>query len=70
MFESIDCPESLDIVRRFVEWSNYEGQISFDFRRDARGLSIIECNPRPTAGVHLMPAKTFVDALEAALKSA
>lgn len=63
VFESIDSPESLDIVRRFVEWSNYEGQISFDFRRDAHGLSVIECNPRPTAGVHLMPDKMFVDAL-------
>ncbi|MFO0613253.1 MAG: hypothetical protein U0414_11715 [Polyangiaceae bacterium] len=63
VFESIDCPESLEITRRFVEWSSYEGQIAFDFRRSARGLHVIECNPRPTAGVHLMPGKTFVDAL-------
>lgn len=63
VFESIEDPETLAITQRFAEWSNYDGQIAFDFRRTARGLYAIECNPRPTAGVHLMSSDMFVDAL-------
>jgi predicted ATP-grasp superfamily ATP-dependent carboligase len=63
VFESVDEPEALEIVRRFVEWSGYHGQIGFDFRRTSRGLFVIECNPRPTAGVHLFAGDLFVDAL-------
>src|SRR5262249_21324546 len=34
-----------------------------DFRRGPGGLVALECNPRPTAGVHLMPKAMLVDAL-------
>lgn len=63
VFESVDDPEALEIVRRFVAWSGYEGQLGFDFRKTPDGLSVIECNTRPTAGVHLFGEDTFVDAL-------
>jgi hypothetical protein len=63
VFESIDDPATLEVARRFVESTGYEGQISFDFRKNERGLHLIECNPRPTAGVHLMSGQVFVDAL-------
>jgi predicted ATP-grasp superfamily ATP-dependent carboligase len=64
VFESIDDPDALEYVRRFVEWGGYDGQIGFDFRRTSRGLSVIECNPRPTAGVHLMSEEIFLGAIE------
>jgi predicted ATP-grasp superfamily ATP-dependent carboligase len=63
VFESIVDDEVLAHVQRVVGATGYHGQISIDFRRGARGLAVLECNPRPTAGVHLMPAAVFVDAL-------
>ncbi len=63
VFESIVDGELLESVRRIVAATRYHGQISFDFRRSARGLVVLECNPRPTAGVHLMPARLLVDAI-------
>lgn len=63
VFESVDEPETLSLARRVVEATGYEGQISFDFRRTDRGLVVLECNPRPTAGVHLVPDRALVDAI-------
>jgi predicted ATP-grasp superfamily ATP-dependent carboligase len=63
VFESVDEPEALACAQRVVEATGYHGQISFDFRRGRRGLEVIECNPRPTAGVHLMPDAVLVDAI-------
>jgi hypothetical protein len=34
------------------------------------GLVVIECNPRPTAGVSVMPTKMFVDAVLEPLRGA
>ncbi len=63
LFESVDEPESVMIARTFVEALGYHGQISFDFVRTSRGLVLIECNPRPTAGVFMMPSQAFGDAI-------
>jgi predicted ATP-grasp superfamily ATP-dependent carboligase len=63
VFESIVDPESLAIVERFVEATGYHGQVSFDFMRTERGLVAIECNPRPTAGVSVMPDEMFLHAV-------
>ena len=39
---------------RHLDWT---GQLSFDFRHDAAGrLSVIECNPRATSGLHFFGA--------------
>jgi predicted ATP-grasp superfamily ATP-dependent carboligase len=62
-FVSVDEPETLPIVERFVSATGFHGQISFDFIRDDGGLCIVECNPRPTDGVALMPSRMFVDAI-------
>jgi predicted ATP-grasp superfamily ATP-dependent carboligase len=62
-FESVDAPDVLDAARRVVEATGYHGQISLDFLRTARGLMPVECNPRPTAGVTLMPTDAFVTAV-------
>jgi predicted ATP-grasp superfamily ATP-dependent carboligase len=63
VFESVDDEEVLSCVRRVVEWTGYHGQISMDFRRGPTGLRVLECNPRPTAGVHLMPTPLLVEAV-------
>ncbi len=62
-FESVTEPETLAITRRIVEHLAYDGHISLDFIRTPSGLVLIECNPRPTAGVFVMDSKRYVDAL-------
>jgi hypothetical protein len=63
VFESIADDDVQALVRRLVVRTGYHGQISLDFRRGAAGLMVLECNPRPTAGVHLMEAPVLVDAI-------
>lgn len=62
-FESIDSPESLEAARKVAEATEYHGQLSLDFMETERGLELVECNPRPTAGVYVMPDRMFVDAV-------
>lgn len=63
VFESVREPETLEITRRIVEHTRYHGQISFDFRKQGDRMVLIECNPRPTAGVLFLDAEAFVDAI-------
>jgi predicted ATP-grasp superfamily ATP-dependent carboligase len=63
VFESVDEPECVAIVQRLVEAIHYHGHVSFDFMKTARGMVLIECNPRPTAGIHLMSAALWEAAL-------
>ena len=63
VFESIDDPIALRLAERLAEATRYHGQLSLDFKRTARGHVVIECNPRPTAGVILMPVEMFDQAL-------
>ncbi len=59
-FVSVDEPETLAHVERFVGETGYHGQISFDYLKHDDGVvSMVECNPRPTDGVTLMPADEF-----------
>ena len=52
-FEPVDDAALTGFVRAVCAAMNWTGQIAFDFRRDAGGtLHVIECNPRPTSGVH------------------
>lgn len=52
-FEAVDVAAARAFVAGLVSRLNWNGQISFDFRRDAAGeLHVIECNPRTTSGVH------------------
>jgi hypothetical protein len=62
-FVSVDAPDVVDATRRVVEATGYHGQISIDFLRTPQGLVPVECNPRPTAGVTLMPTEMFIDAM-------
>jgi glutathione synthase/RimK-type ligase-like ATP-grasp enzyme len=63
VFESVDEPECLEIARKIIEETRYHGQVSFDFLRAERGMVLIECNPRPTAGAHLMTPEMLEGAL-------
>jgi hypothetical protein len=63
VFESIDDRDTLRVAERVAEATGYHGQLSLDFHRGSRGLVVFECNPRPTAGVHLMPDDMFVEAM-------
>lgn len=63
VYESIEDPDTLAIARQIADRTGYHGQLSFDFRRTDRGLVLIECNPRPTAGVLVLSSEMFVDAL-------
>ncbi len=54
-FESIDATEALRLIEPVIAELGYTGQISFDFIITDDGLSYVECNPRPTDGVLLMP---------------
>jgi predicted ATP-grasp superfamily ATP-dependent carboligase len=63
VFESVDDLPALEAVQRIVAATRYDGQVSFDFMRTGGGPVLIECNPRPTAGVHVMSAELFEAAL-------
>jgi hypothetical protein len=54
-FESIDAGESLRMIEPIVDKLGYSGQISFDFIVTDDGLSFVECNPRATDGLLLLP---------------
>ncbi len=64
IFESVDEPDTLDHVRRFAEATRYTGQVSFDYLKHPDGLvSMVECNPRPTAGLSVVDHDTLSAAL-------
>ncbi|MEZ4448190.1 MAG: ATP-grasp domain-containing protein [Nannocystaceae bacterium] len=64
VFESLDEPRTLEAAQRIAAHLGYHGQLSFDFMAADDGeLYLIECNPRPTAGVTVMPPEIFVPAV-------
>lgn len=63
VFESVHEPECLEIAQKIVEETSYNGHISFDFMRTDQGMVFIECNPRPTAGAHVMSPEMYEQAL-------
>ena len=60
VFESVVSDETLRVARKVAQATGYEGQLSLDFLRTDRGeLHVIECNPRPCAGLVVMPDAMF-----------
>ncbi|RYZ56566.1 MAG: ATP-grasp domain-containing protein [Proteobacteria bacterium] len=54
VFRQIDDKAIRLWVEKFVAATGYHGMISMDFILNAEGeVAAIECNPRPTSGVHL-----------------
>jgi len=64
-FELVEEPAARDFAAGYVARTGWTGQISFDFRRDAKGaLHAIECNPRATSGLHFFaPSDGLVEAM-------
>lgn len=54
VFRQVDQPAIRSWVENFARKTAYHGIVSFDFIVSPKGeVSAIECNPRPTSGVHL-----------------
>lgn len=52
-FEPAEVPAIEEFVTKFVEKHQFTGQIGFDFMvSDSGGVTVLECNPRATSGVH------------------
>jgi glutathione synthase/RimK-type ligase-like ATP-grasp enzyme len=62
-FEAIDATESLRLIEPIVAELRYTGQISFDFLVTDDGLTFVECNPRATDGLLLMPGEELAAGL-------
>ncbi len=60
-FERVDVAASVNSwIRKFCEGVTYSGFIAFDFIVDAQGEAwAIECNPRPTSGVHFLDSEAL-----------
>ena len=61
--------EALEITERICAALDFSGQIAFDLIANQSGLTVLECNPRATSGVHLFsPAdhleRAYLGALE------
>jgi predicted ATP-grasp superfamily ATP-dependent carboligase len=63
VFESVYEPECIRIAQAIAEATGYHGQMSLDFMKTQRGMVLIECNPRPTAGIHVMSAEDLEGAI-------
>lgn len=64
-FERVDVAASVHSwIRKFCQDINYSGFIAFDFIVDAQGEAwAIECNPRPTSGVHFLDSAALGQAM-------
>ena len=64
-FERVDPPDGVArFVATLVRETAWSGPIAFDFIADEDGRwCAIECNPRATSGLHLLPPGAVVDAL-------
>ncbi|UQX12591.1 carbamoyl-phosphate synthase large subunit [Candidatus Mycobacterium methanotrophicum] len=62
-FEAVDATESLKLIEPIVAELDYTGQISFDFLMTDDGLTFVECNPRATDGLLLMPREELAAGL-------
>ena len=51
------------MARLVAEATGYHGQLSFDFMETEDGVYLVECNPRPTAGLTVMPDAVFDDGM-------
>lgn len=69
VFESVVSEETLRVARRVAEATRYEGQLSLDFLETDGGMIVIECNPRPSAGLMVMPDAMFDEGLRDARPS-
>lgn len=62
-FTSVDGGPTLEAAAAIARNAGFTGSLSFDFIRGEDGLTLLECNPRVTSGVHLMGEAELVRAL-------
>lgn len=62
-FTSVDGGPTLEAAAAIARDTGFTGSLSFDFIRGKDGLTVLECNPRVTSGVHLMGEAELVSAL-------
>lgn len=62
-FAAIDGAPTLALVRRLGAALGYTGQLALDLLQADDGLYLLECNPRATSGVHLLPAAALIGGL-------
>jgi hypothetical protein len=62
-FQAIDATESPKPIEPIVAELGYTGQISFGFLVTDDGLTFVECNPRATDGLRLMPREELAAGL-------
>lgn len=62
-FASVDGGPTLEVAAAIARATGFTGSLSFDFIRGQDGLTLLECNPRVTSGVHLMGEAELVRAL-------
>lgn len=53
----IELPQIKSFLKNLGQRDHIHGQLSFDFMYHQGVLSLIECNPRATSGVHLLGSK-------------
>ena len=53
-FSPIEQETIRDFVSRFVQRHRFTGQVGFDFIQHDSKVTVIECNPRTTSGIHLL----------------
>ncbi|TAF33432.1 MAG: ATP-grasp domain-containing protein [Cytophagales bacterium] len=70
-FQQKNIPEIESINQHFIASENYHGQLALDFiQSESNGkFYLLECNPRATSGLHLLPEQAFwVDEFSGSLK--
>lgn len=59
-YEDFPCDKLKDMVSKIVKSLNFSGQIAFDFIASDGEFYPIECNPRSTSGLTLIPYNTDI----------
>jgi hypothetical protein len=62
-FASLPPDSTLRLVEALGRGIDYTGQLAFDWIQSEHELYAIDCNPRATSGVHLIPRRVLASAL-------
>ena len=62
-FVTVTGEPTLRIVERLGAALHYTGQLALDLLETDDGLYLLECNPRATSGVHLLPPEQLIGGL-------
>lgn len=53
-FKNVVSEQIFNFIQRFVQKHQYTGQLGFDFIVNGHEVTVLECNPRATSGLHLL----------------